>query len=104
MIEFQESGKEQSAHLSMGESFEVILHENPTAGYRWRMAEDGEPACSFTGDDFKPGRLPGAEGIHRWRFRAAQQGEGKILMKLQRSWAKEVAAAKSFALKVTVTS
>ena len=104
MIEFQGSGKEESAHVPLGESFELVLRENPTAGYRWKIAEDGEPVCSFTGDDFKPGRLPGAEGTHRWRFRATQQGHSTILMTLQRPWAKDVEAAKSFALKVTVSS
>jgi inhibitor of cysteine peptidase len=102
VLRFEESAAEQSAELAAGESFEISLRENPTTGYRWSLTAGGEAACVLSGDEFEPGQAPGAGGIHRWRFRAAQAGEVRIEFALKRRWAQADAPAKSFALRVKV--
>jgi predicted secreted protein len=103
MLEFHESDTaEREAQIPLGDSFEISLRENPTTGFRWRVHAGAEPVCRLTEDDFQPGRLPGAGGIHRWRFLAAQAGETRIRLSLERSWGKSPEPAKRFILRVLV--
>jgi inhibitor of cysteine peptidase len=106
MLEFHESSQgprtELAAVVALGEPFEISLPENPTTGFRWQMAAAGEPACILVEDHFTPGRAPGGQGIHCWRFQAAQTGEANIRMLLQRQWVPTAEAARSFALRVRV--
>ncbi len=101
LLQFDESGgAEQSATVSLGDTFRISLKENPTTGYRWKVAVAGEPVCALLDDEFRPGVAPGAGGIHHWRFRAAAAGETRVEMRLQRSWTPE--AARQFKLAVRV--
>jgi predicted secreted protein len=102
MLEFHDSADDQSADVKPGESFAVSLHENPTTGFRWKLAARGEPVCTLTDDDFQPGLAPGAQGMHRWRFRAARPGETTIRLILERPWAHAAQPAKAFSVRVRV--
>jgi predicted secreted protein len=103
MLEFHESDAgEHEAQVPLGDSFEISLRENPTTGFRWKMHAGAEPVCSLTEDEFQPGRLPGAGGIHRWRFLAAQAGETRIRLSLERSWRQDAEPSKTFGLRVRV--
>jgi predicted secreted protein len=103
MLEFHESdAAEQQAQVPLGDSFEISLRENPTTGFRWKMHTGAQPVCSLTEDEFQPGRLPGAGGIHRWRFLAAQAGETRITLSLERSWRQGAEPSKTFNLRVRV--
>lgn len=102
MLEFHEGDAGEQAQIPLGDSFEISLRENPTTGFRWKRHAGAEPICSLAEDDFQPGRLPGAGGIHRWRFLAAAVGETRIRMSLERSWGKGAEPAKWFSLRVRV--
>lgn len=105
MLEFHESdAAEQQAQVPLGDSFEISLGENPTTGFRWKMHAGAEPVCNLTEDEFQPGRLPGAGGIHRWRFLATQTGETTIGLSLERSWRHGPEPAKRFSLRVRVNT
>jgi inhibitor of cysteine peptidase len=97
-----DSGKEMS--LGVGETFEIDLAENPTAGYRWRL--DASPAAVLenVSDSFEAGKKPGEEGMHHWILRAADAGSGKIAGRYQRSWATDDAPARTFSVRVHVAA
>ena len=97
-----DSGKEMS--LGVGETFEIGLAENPTAGYRWRL--DASPAAVLqnVSDRFEAGKKPGEEGMHRWILRAADAGSGKIAGRYQRSWAPDDPPARTFSVRVHVAA
>jgi len=103
MVQVDESQNGNEIELLMGESFEVRLSEHPTTGFRWRLESSGAPACILVEDLFQTSTTtPGAGGDHRWRFQAAQIGEGRIELGYRRSWEGQEAARQSFTLRVRV--
>ncbi len=102
MLQFTASKTGEPAKLQQGESFEISLPENPATGFRWKITAAGAPVSRMTGEDFSPGTAVGGQGIHRWRFRTIQAGEGEIEMVLQRSWEPPAEPAQSFILRVVV--
>jgi inhibitor of cysteine peptidase len=95
-----DSGKEVS--VKVGETIEIDLAENPTAGYRWRL--DASPAAILqnVSDSFQAGNRPGEEGMHRWNLRAAGTGDGKISGQYQRSWATDDPPTRTLSIRVRV--
>jgi inhibitor of cysteine peptidase len=90
--------------IQLAEKFVVEVPENPTTGFRWRLVAAGNSTCEYIGDDFEPGRAPGEGGMRRWHFRAAQPGETRIELILERPWARSAVPAKRFTLRVRVSS
>jgi len=83
----------------VGAVIELRLPENPTTGFRWRLAAAGEPVCMLAGDAFTPaGKKPGQSGTHVWRFQITAAGEAKIEMHSRRGW--ELDATKVFSLQL----
>src|SRR5712692_305612 len=81
-----ESSNGKEIELTVGETLEVRLAENRTAGFKWTLESRGEGPCSFVSDDFEPGHLTGEPGNHRWHFRAERAGSGTITLSYRRSW------------------
>ena len=102
VVEFQEGSAGQLAEIRLGESFRIILRENRTTGFRWKLVAGGEPACRLTGEKFEPGLAPGAQGVHHWNFQAVQVGAAVIRLILERPWVRAAEPAKSFTLRVRV--
>jgi inhibitor of cysteine peptidase len=101
MLQVDERQNGRRVELAVGEELEVVLPENPTTGFRWRLQEDGAPACALIED--RPGNAPGPPGravSHAWLFRAARQGDVQIELALGRQW--EPRPARSFHLDVHV--
>ena len=87
--------------VSVGESFELRLPENPTTGYRWTLRSNGQPVVELQADSFETSAgLCGAGGTHIWRFRASQAGVGELATDLRRSWEKR--ATETFNVSVQV--
>lgn len=99
----QANGTEISVQVDA--EFEVVLSETRTAGYRWTIFENGEPALQLVEEGSLPkaGSVGGA-GQRQWRFRAASPGETEIKMRYARSWEKSSEPARTFTLKVRVQS
>jgi predicted secreted protein len=80
------NGKE--IELAVGESFELVLPENRTTGYKWKELPSYEPGITF--ERVKEDNLPrsaqgnliaGGGRPARWRGRAIQ--EGTAVLELQ---------------------
>jgi len=89
--------------LAVGSTLRLSLLENPSTGFRWRVAADGAPALRVEAEDYLPsGAMPGAPGLHRWEFRAIQPGEARLRLDHARAW-ETVPPVETFALTIRVT-
>jgi inhibitor of cysteine peptidase len=103
LLEVDESFDGREVELPVGGELEVVLKENPTTGFSWAVAGMAEPVCVLADDNFELGQTArGSGGIHRWRLKAKQKGEGKISLRYRRSWEKK-APARTFTVTVRVT-
>ncbi len=105
MLHLDESSNEREIELGVGEEFEIRLPENPTTGFRWQFASNGEPACVLQSNFFEPAdstRTPGRGGNHYWRFQAAQVGLESIELVYRRAFEQEKTPTRRFLLHVRV--
>ena len=102
MLEVDDSFDGREIELPVGDELEVALKENPTTGFQWVVESMAKPVCTLADDNFKPGEARGSGGVHRWRLKAKEKGEGKISLHYQRSWETK-APARTFTLTVRVT-
>jgi inhibitor of cysteine peptidase len=103
MIHIDDSFTDQVVQLTVGQVIELRLKENPTTGFRWSFAADGQPACAVISDNFDPPHgLPGAGGEHTWQIKAVHAGNCYLQLLYQRSFGPKD-PARTFELKVQVT-
>ena len=103
MLEVEESFDGRAIELPVGDELEVVLKENPTTGFQWSVESMAEPACALADDNFESATTArGSGGMHRWRLKAKQKGEGKISLSYRRSWEKK-APVRTFTVTVRVT-
>jgi inhibitor of cysteine peptidase len=71
--------------LRKGQDVVLTLPENPTTGYRWRIAADG---LDLADDQYAAGGKSsvGGGGMRRLRLVAARTGDASVTASLQRSW------------------
>ena len=103
MLLIDETFFAQSVELPIGQVLELRLKENPTTGFRWIFAEDGEPCCALVSDAFERGTAPGAAGEHRWQMRAVHLGTCELRLFYRRPFDADASPARSFVLHVKVT-
>ena len=103
MLVLDEHSNSQTIGAILGQELEIRLQENPTAGFRWRFVQTGEPVCTLLGHRFVPGReVPGQGGVHSWILKAIAEGTTTIKLVYCRSWENVTDAARSFALSLSV--
>ncbi|TRX75874.1 protease inhibitor I42 family protein [Pseudomonas mangiferae] len=85
----------------------LTLPSDPTSGYRWEMREGAAnvlhslgPEVYAAGDD--DDGLVGGGGHSTWRFKAAEAGEGHLMLISRRPWETGVAPADMFDCRVEV--
>lgn len=90
--------------LHPGDTFEVRLPENPTTGYRWRIAGWDPALLEAIRDEYRApsAGAPGAGGEHIWAFIARAPGNGSLRLALARGW-QSAAPIKTFTLNVSIT-
>jgi len=103
MLLVDETFLAQTVELPVGQVMELRLKENPTTGFRWAFAADGEPFCKLLGDAFQQGKGPGAGGEHTWRVMAVRLGTCELRLFYRRSFDADAPPARSFVLHVKVT-
>jgi inhibitor of cysteine peptidase len=93
--------------IHAGDSFDVALPGNPSTGYAWEM-EAGDTnvvrqlgQTEYKTDTSAPGLL-GAPMTSVMRFKAYAPGMSNMRLVYHRSWERNVAPAKTFALTVMV--
>lgn len=91
--------------MTTGQSFEVVLRENPTTGYMWITAPVDDPILKAVKADFKPDskskRITGAGGLSIMVFQAVKPGSSTLKMFYKRPWEMEK-PARSFEVDVEV--
>ena len=91
--------------VTVGQTIEVRLSENPTTGFSWQLTSDGGPACVMTGDQsIAPAGPPGKGGDHTWNFKTVRPGECDIELGYRRRWESSATASRTFKIHVKVGS
>jgi inhibitor of cysteine peptidase len=102
-LTIDETSNGQTLEAALGQTLEICLKENPTTGFRWRMAQADGPVTTLLRDAFEPGRqAPGQPGIHRWQFKVVAAGSGPVRFVYRRSWEDDAAAARVFTVTLRV--
>jgi predicted secreted protein len=86
----------------VGDFAELHLAENPTTGYQWSFDEIG-PGLEVVHDEFHLAGtplVPGAGGVHEWRFRVEESGSHRLRLRLRREWEDDSAAIGRFAVDI----
>ena len=103
VLTIDETSNGQTLEAAPGQIVEICLEENPTTGFRWRMAQSGEAVATLVRDAVEPGRqAPGQPGIHRWQFKVVAAGSGPVRFVYRRSWEDDSAAARVFTVTLSV--
>ena len=100
---YDETTNGSEVELCVGDEFELSLAETRTAGYRWVLKSQGEPACTLLNESSQPatGKV-GGSGMHSWRFRGVTSGTGSLALEYARSWETTSGPERTFAMKVRV--
>jgi inhibitor of cysteine peptidase len=74
--------------LAPGHSKTIVLPENPSTGYTWKIDQDGSDNLSILAivdqGHKRGGSMPGAPGRHSWRLRANARGHAILQLVYQR--------------------
>ena len=100
MLQLSQDDDGRNLAVRIGQQLELRLPENPTAGYRWRVVEEGGPVCELMRTDFKAGTQPGEPGVHIRRYRVIAAGQATLKLVYDRAWPSAKGAARTFCLKV----
>ena len=100
MLRLNQGDDRRALAVCTGQELELRLVENPTAGFRWRTIEPGEPVCTLVDHHFEAGSQPGEPGVHLWRFKTIAAGCATIELDYRRAWDAEGAEARVFRLEV----
>jgi inhibitor of cysteine peptidase len=106
VITHKENGRE--FEITVGETFQVSLPENPTTGYRWRVCKSGAPFIVLQKEEYvepeedlaRP-RM-GRGGTKFLTFKAAKLGETELALRLSRSWEDESKFVDFFSVKLKI--
>lgn len=81
---------------------ELHLEENPTTGFRWSFEEVGTGLEMFHDEFHLAGTplVPGAGGVHEWRFRVTEPGSHALGLRLAQEWEDESTATRRFAVDI----
>lgn len=104
MLALTEADADKTFDLATGDSVEIRLPENATAGYRWTIEAIDNSICDVTADERQaPAKVvPGAPGSHFWRLKALRAGDCRIAIAYRRSWAADAPPAREFKLRLRV--
>jgi inhibitor of cysteine peptidase len=88
LVEVNDDANGRVIELPLDGELKISLKENPTTGFSWMTEEKGGSVCELVDDDFESPSTTarGSGGVHRWRLKAKQKGEGKIVLSYRRSW------------------
>ena len=79
----QETGTDTPLQVKTGDEFTIVVHANPSTGYRWRLAEPlDETIVHFLAHEYRADKpvQPGSGGWDVWTFEALGPGETTITL------------------------
>jgi inhibitor of cysteine peptidase len=87
MLQLDEKSDGQEVALHVGQTLQISLPENRTAGYRWILRSVQQDTYALVGDSYEGAAQPlGRPGVHSWRFEARRAGHGDITLAYVRPW------------------
>lgn len=95
----------ESKTVKVGEEFTVELESNASTGYEWKMTQGPDTSIlGLTTDEFVAPQttMPGAPGMHVWRFKALKAGKTNMVFEYARSWETGVPPAQTHSVSVEV--
>ena len=98
MIVIRQADAGQYFTARTGDMIEVILEENPSTGYLWKVTEidrnilDSLESSFFSGGD----TIVGKSGTRKFQFEVKAPGETVISFRLNRPWENEADAIEQF--------
>jgi len=100
----QHNGREFRIHV--GETFQVILPENPTTGYIWTVYKSGLPNIRLMSKTFSSPReelrVVGRGGTRIFTFKAVKVGTAELILRLRRPWEGDSKFIDSFLIKMKI--
>lgn len=76
--------------LARGGDRTIVLPENPSTGYTWKIDEEGSDNLSLLAivdhGHSRGADMPGAPGRRRWSLRARESGRAILQLVYQRPW------------------
>ncbi len=106
VVVFTEADNGKTVTVKAGQSFRMVLKENPTTGYAWNMIIGPglvQETTRFVGPTPSASPLAGAGGTRVWTVRAVKPGTRTITGVYEQSWNKGKNAS-DFSLTVNVTT
>ena len=89
--------------LETGETFEIVLSENPTTGYRWHVTISPPDIVSVDdGELHTESKAVGAGGERHLRFHAMHAGSFALACRRYREWESAAAVAATFTISGSV--
>jgi inhibitor of cysteine peptidase len=87
----------QTVTLAPGTSTTIVLPENPSTGFKWRLdaQQSTNPAIVRVIDrGYQAGQsgLIGAPGAHRWEIEARARGTASVVFTYARPWERKLPA------------
>jgi inhibitor of cysteine peptidase len=103
LVEVDEKDDGRKIDLHTGDELQISLAENPTTGFHWVVEDLARTICDLVADPFESGSptARGSGGVHHWRLKAKEKGEGKVILNYRRSWETK-APSKTFTLSIRV--
>lgn len=91
--------------LSVGQTQDLTLSENPSTGYSWAIDTSASKGLGkvVAVDDagHTPGAaMPGAPGTHRWTIRGLAHGTATLVLLYKRPWEKSVGETRQYRIDV----
>ncbi len=95
----------KTIEVSVGQTIEIRLPENPTTGFRWLMSARDDSVCTVLHEEFHPPAqaAPGAGGERAWQLEARAVGECDFGVAYRRPWEADGGPQRTFQLRIRVT-
>jgi predicted secreted protein len=100
-----ESANGETVELGVGQTLELRLPENRTAGFRWQIEAGGQSVGSLESDAYEAAAgPPGRGGTRVLSFKAERSGEDEIKLAYRRPWEESAPPARMFAMRIRVSA
>jgi inhibitor of cysteine peptidase len=99
VVDERQSGS--SIDIPRGEVLAIRLKENAGSGYRWSL-ESADGLALEESVHVAASAVPGAGGIHEFRFRAAAPGTHQLQLKHWRDWQGEGSVISRYLINVRI--
>jgi len=105
MPSLTEADNGRTVDLRVGETVEVKLPENATAGYRWAIdrLDPGIVAAKESKPDY-PSDQVGSAGKAQFAFKAIKAGSGEVLLKYWRHFEGDASVTQRFRVRLNAKS